>query len=144
MNCGKEQGARGQGQGTPPAIGVLLVTHGQLGRHLVDTVTGMLGGLSLPTDVLEVHRQPDPDLLTDAAREAAARLDTGAGVLLLTDAFGSTPSNIANRAAEGERHRVVAGVNLPMLVRIYNYPELDLDAIAEGAVEAGRQGIVSC
>lgn len=131
-------------QKTPPAIGVLLVTHGQLGQHLVDTVTGMLGELSLTTDVLEIHRQSDPDVLIDAAREAADRLDAGAGVLILTDAFGSTPSNIANRAAEGERRRVVAGVNLPMLVRIYNYPELELDAIAEGAVEAGRQGVVSC
>lgn len=126
-------------------IGVLLVTHGQLGQHLVDTVTGMLGGeLSLETDVLEVHRQSDPDVLIDAARQAADNLDTGAGVLILTDAFGSTPSNIANRAAGRGRCRVVAGVNLPMLVRIYNYPELGLDEIAEGAVEAGKQGVMSC
>lgn len=125
-------------------IGVLLVTHGQLGRHLVDTVTGMLGGLSLPTDVLEVHRESDPDVLIESVRAAAEELDAGAGVLILTDAFGSTPSNIANRAADGKRRRVVAGVNLPMLVRIYNYPELELDAIAEGAVEAGKQGIMSC
>jgi PTS system ascorbate-specific IIA component len=125
------------------SIGVLLVTHGRLGRHLVETVTGMLGELSLPTDVLEVHRQSDPDALIDAACDAARRLDAGAGVLVLTDAFGSTPSNIANRAAEREGCRVVAGVNLPMLVRIYNYPELDLDTIAAGAVEAGRQGIVT-
>lgn len=125
-------------------IGVLLVTHGQLGRHLVDTVAGMLGELSLPTDVLEVPRESDPDVLIESARAAAAKLDTGAGVLILTDAFGSTPSNIANRTADGERCRVVAGVNLPMLVRIYNYPELSLDAVAEGAVEAGKQGVVLC
>ncbi|MES1942835.1 PTS system fructose subfamily IIA component [Salinisphaera sp. PC39] len=125
-------------------IGVLLVTHGQLGRHLVDTVTGMLGELSLPTDVLEVHRQSDPDELINAARDAAARLDDGHGVLILTDAFGSTPSNIANRAADRDRHRVIAGVNLPMLVRIYNYPKLELDAMTASAVEAGRQGIMPC
>lgn len=126
------------------AVGVLLVTHGQLGQHLVETVTGMLGELSLPTEVLEVHRQADPDVLIDAARAAADRLDDGAGILMLTDAFGSTPSNIANRAADRARCRVVAGVNLPMLVRIYNYPRLDLDAIAASAVEAGRQGIMPC
>lgn len=125
-------------------IGVLLVTHGQLGRHLVDTVTGMLGELSLPTDVLEVHRQSDPDELINAARDAAARLDDGHGVLILTDAFGSTPSNIANRAADRDRHRVIAGVNLPMLVRIYNYPKLELDAMTASAVEAGRQGVMPC
>lgn len=125
-------------------IGVLMVTHGQLGRHLMDTVTGMLGELSLPTEVLEVHRHSDPDRMIEAARECAERLDDGTGVLILTDAFGSTPSNIANRAADRERWRVVAGVNLPMLIRIYNYPKLDLDAIARSAVEAGRQGIVPC
>lgn len=125
-------------------IGVLLVTHGQLGRHLVDTVTGMLGELSLPTDVLEVHRQSDPDELIGAARDAAARLDDGHGVLILTDAFGSTPSNIANRAADRDRHCVIAGVNLPMLVRIYNYPKLELDAMTASAVEAGRQGVMPC
>lgn len=125
-------------------IGVLLVTHGQLGQHLVETVTGMLGELSLPTDVVEVHRQSDPDVLLGTVREAVDRLDAGAGVLILTDAFGSTPSNVANRAADRERCRVVAGVNLPMLVRIYNYPELNLEEIAKGAVEAGRQGVILC
>lgn len=124
-------------------IGVLLVTHGRLGQHLVDTVAGMLDGLSLDTRVIEVHRQDDPDERAECARAAARRLDHGDGVIVLTDAFGSTPSNIANRlAAEG--YRIVAGVNLPMLVRIYNYPALPLDQMVASAVEAGRHGIMPC
>lgn len=124
-------------------IGVLLVTHGRLGQHLVDTVSGMLDGLNLDTRVVEVHRQDDPDERAEYARTAARGLDSGDGVIVLTDAFGSTPSNIANRlAADG--YRVVAGVNLPMLVRIYNYPGLPLDQMVESAVEAGRHGIMPC
>ncbi len=128
-------------------IGVLLITHGGLGAHFVETVTGMLGELSLPTEALEIHRHDDPDTHIARAQAAIDRLDHGAGVLLITDAFGSTPSNIANRAHAAQssgRSRVIAGINLPMLVRIYNYPTLTLDAIADSAIEAGRGGVVAC
>jgi len=125
-------------------IGVLLITHGRLGAHFVDTVTGMLGTLSRPTEVLEIHRQDDPDERSRMATEALAALDDGDGVLVITDAFGSTPSNIATRAAESGKVRVVAGINLSMLVRVYNYPQLALDDLAASAIEAGRAGVMAC
>lgn len=125
-------------------IGVLLITHGRLGSHFVETVTGMLGDLSRPTEVLEVHRHNDPDERSEAATDALARLDDGDGVLIITDAFGSTPSNIATRAADNREARVVAGINLSMLVRVYNYPQLELDDLATSAIEAGRAGVMAC
>lgn len=125
-------------------IGVLLITHGRLGAHFVETVSGMLGNLSRPTEVLEVHRHDDPDERSQAAADALARLDDGDGVLIITDAFGSTPSNIATRAADNDKTRVVAGINLSMLVRVYNYPQLALDDLAASAIEAGRAGVMSC
>lgn len=126
-------------------IGVLLITHGRLGAHFVDTLGGMLGELSLPTEVLEVHRNDDPDVHVERAASAMAELDHGNGVLVMTDAFGSTPSNIANRAHERATgdSLVVTGINLPMLIRIYNYPQLSLAAAADSAIEAGRNGIVT-
>ena len=123
-------------------VGVLLVTHGQLGRQLLDTVEEMIGGLPLPTETLEIHRGQDPDKLIELTRGAADRLDRGGGVLLLTDAFGSTPSNIACAVRQRPRTCVIAGLNLPMLVRIFNYPQLDLERMAQSAIEGGRQGIV--
>ncbi len=124
---------------------VLLITHGQLGAHLVSTVSDMLGGsLSLPTAALEVRSEQDPDQLVEQGRARIAGLDQGCGVLILTDAFGSTPSNIANRIAQHASCRVVAGLNLPMLIRIYNYPKLHLDALAEAAVQGGRRGVLLC
>jgi PTS system mannose-specific IIA component len=125
--------------------GLLLVTHGKLGRHLLDTMIDMMGGaLPLDTDTLEVRRVQSPAALIAQGTKTIERLDSGAGVLILTDAFGSTPSNIANRLSIVDRTEVVAGVNLPMLVRVFNYPKLSLAEMAKNAVEGGQRGIVIC
>jgi len=125
-------------------VGLLLVTHGKLGHFLLETMADMIGALPLAADVLEVRRVQATDVLLLQGRRMIERLDRGAGVLLLTDAFGSTPSNIANRLAEAPRTAVVAGVNLPMLVKVFNYPQLDLDAMSRAAVEGGQRGVVIC
>lgn len=126
------------------SIGVLLVTHGKLGHHLLDTMREMMGDLPLPADVLEVRRVSAHEVLISQGMKMIERLDNGGGVLILTDAFGSTPSNIANKLSRDERTAVVAGVNLPMLVRIFNYPRLDLAAMTQNAVEGGARGIIVC
>ena len=126
------------------SVGILLVTHGRLGQLLLNTVTEMMGTLPLPTAVLEVRRVQDPEVLLRQGARLIERLDDGAGVLILTDAFGSTPSNIATRLGCTPRTQVVAGVNLPMLVRIFNYPKLDLAAMTQNALEGGQRGVVVC
>lgn len=124
---------------------VLLITHGRLSQHLVETVSEMLGGkLSLETDVLEVRTIQDPDVLIKQGQRLVEKLDQGDGVLILTDAFGSTPSNIANRIASKVPARVVAGLNLPMLLKVFNYPGLSLAELAKAAVEGGQRGILEC
>lgn len=125
------------------AVAVLLVTHGQMGKHLLETVTEMVGNAPLPIDVVDIHRGQDPDQMIGMAADRARELDQGDGILMITDAFGSTPSNIAMRAAESCGARVVAGLNLPMLVRIFNYPELELESMTQGVVKGGRQGILA-
>lgn len=126
-------------------VGVLLVTHGKLGQNLLDTMRQMLGGeLSLRHDALEVHLVQNHEGLILQGQKLADRLESGAGVLVLTDAFGSTPSNIANKLSTGRNVRVVSGVNLPMLIRIFNYPKLSLPELAQCAVEGGQRGIISC
>lgn len=126
------------------SIGLLLVMHGKLGHHLLDTLTDMMGELPLAADVLEVRRVQAHEVLINQGRKMIERLDAGDGVLILTDAFGSTPSNIANKLADSDRVVVVAGVNLPMLVRIFNYPRLPLPEMARNAVEGGARGIIVC
>lgn len=127
-----------------PRCGVLLVTHGRLGHFLLDTLRDMLPQTTLACDVLEVRRVQDTEVLLRQGERMIARLDGGGGVLLLTDAYGSTPANLACRLGALPGVRVVAGVNLPMLVRVFNYPDLPLDALAQAAVEGGRRGVTLC
>lgn len=126
------------------SVGVLLVTHGKLGQYLLEIVGDMIGDLGLQADVLEVHRVQVHEGLIRQGQKLIDKLDSGAGVLILTDAFGSTPSNIANKLSTDRRSCVVAGVNLPMLVRIFNYPKLALPEMAQCAVDGGQRGIIAC
>lgn len=130
------------------SVGVLLVTHGKLGHFLLDTMRDMMAAdLPLAADVLEVRRVQAHEVLINQGLKMIERLGGGAGgdgVLILTDAFGSTPSNIANKLSVSSSTAVVAGVNLPMLVSVFNYPRLSLPEMAKKAVEGGQRGIVAC
>lgn len=126
------------------SVGILLVTHGKLGHFLLDCMRDMIGQLPLAADVLEVRRVQSHEVLINQGTKMIERLNSGAGVLMLTDAFGSTPSNIANKLSALHGSPVVSGVNLPMLVRVFNYPRADIDEIAKLAVEGGQRGIILC
>lgn len=126
-------------------VGILVVTHGNLGREMIATARSTLGGtLPLASKVLSVSQDCDPDKLTEKGLEYARALDSGDGVIVLTDMFGSTPSNIANRLAQQQNVRVLSGINLPMLIRIYNYAKDPLDTLIEKAVSGGRDGCMLC
>lgn len=126
------------------SVAVLLVTHNRIGAELLDTATRMLGRCPLPAAALAVTEQDDPARLLVEASRAVSDIDQGDGVLVLTDLFGSTPANVANALKACGRVRVLAGVNLPMLVRALNYPALDLPALADKALSGGRDGVLPC
>jgi PTS system ascorbate-specific IIA component len=126
------------------SVSLLLITHNELGSSLLETATKMLGNCPLLTEALAVTQGCDPDLLRSQARRMVTDLDRGDGVLVMADMYGSTPSNIASALRRPGRVAVVAGVNLPMLVRVLNYPHLDLAALTEKALSGGRDGIISC
>lgn len=125
-------------------VGILLITHDQVGQALLNTATATLGMCPLPVEVLEVRRGDSPELLLSRAKELVAALNCGAGVLVLTDMYGSTPSNIARALQVSKLVEVVAGINLPMLIRIFNYPRLSLVELTAKAVSGGRDGIFDC
>lgn len=126
------------------SVAVLLVTHNRIGAELLDTATRMLGRCPLPAASLAVCEQDDPETLLRDALLAVAEIDQGDGVLVLTDLFGSTPSNIANALKAGRQVQVLTGVNLPMLVRALNYAALDLPDLVDKALTGGRDGIMPC
>lgn len=123
-------------------VGLLIVSHGKLGDYLLETATQMLGVCPLATDVLPVSFDCDPDVMQQQAIDKIEALNAGLGVLILTDMYGSTPSNIVNRLLERYNIQVVTGVNLPMLIRVLNYPRLSLDELAHKALTGGRDGVV--
>jgi PTS system ascorbate-specific IIA component len=124
--------------------GLLLITHDQIGNAVIESATNMLGMCPMALEMVSVTTGCRPDAMMEMALAAIDRLDQGSGVLVLTDMYGSTPSNIANRLVGLERVRVVAGLNLPMLVRVLNYPRLELEELAQKAVSGGREGIFVC
>jgi len=126
------------------SVGLLLITHNDIGAALLATVVRMLGACPLPAQALTVTDDADRDGLRVAAMDLAAQLDQGDGVLVLTDLYGSSPANIAAALQDRPRVLAVAGVNLPMLVRVLNYPDLPLDALADKAMSAGREGVMRC
>ncbi len=125
------------------SVGILLITHDLIGTTLLQSARSILGVCPLPATNLSVSQNSEPEKLLSAARQAAQELDSGAGVLVLTDLYGATPSNIACRLQETGGRRVIAGLNLPMLIRVLNYPDLDLDELAGKAVSGGRDGVVT-
>lgn len=125
-----------------PQAGILLLTHEEIGRALIAAAQHVMPRLPCQLDALEVGANDDPATALPAAARAARALDHGGGVLVLSDLYGSTPCNIANKLTGlGVRARCVSGLNLPMLLRVLNYPDKPLDELAEVAASGGRGGI---
>lgn len=124
-------------------VGVLLVTHNGLGDSLVDCVRHVLGQTPANLKVLSVLADDDPVRKEEEGCALLASLDTGGGVLLLADMFGATPSNIGRRLCQLPNVAGVAGVNLPMLLRVVCNSGRPLDELAQMALEGGRECIVS-
>ncbi len=124
------------------SVGILLMTHEAMGAALVKAARHVLGTFALPLDVIEVGANADPDATLSTAAHQARGLDNGDGVLVLTDLYGATPCNVAQRMpALGVTMQCVSGLNLPMLLRVLNYPEQPLDQLAQTAANGGRGGI---
>lgn len=115
------------------AVGVVVITHGMLATELLNAAETIVGDLPRFTAV-SIGWHDDVAVATSAMARAIARVDSGAGVLLLTDMFGGTSSNLAMTFLEEGRVEVVTGVNLPMLIKLAR-------AVANGDVLAAARAI---
>jgi PTS system ascorbate-specific IIA component len=124
------------------AVGILLITHPGIGSALVAVAARLLRNLPLPVEALEVPFDGDPETLLPQASAALRKVDGGDGVLVLTDLYGATPSNLAARVAQlGTPVRRVSALSLPMLLRVMNYAELPLDELPAVAAAGARNGV---
>jgi PTS system mannose-specific IIA component len=118
--------------------GILLVTHNGLGESFVDCVSHVLGKIPSNLKVLSVFAGDDPQQKLVEGQVLIKQLDTGGGVLILSDVYGATPSNIGRQLCHAERVLGVAGLNLPMLLRVVSYPDTSLPELAKAALDGGR------
>ena len=123
-------------------IGLFLITHGSLGESLVQCACHVLNKRPQQIVQLGVAGQDDPLDALPLARDMMRLVDSGQGVLLLTDIYGATPSNIALKLLAPGRVEGVAGVNLPMLLRALTYRDKDMETLMAKAVAGGRDGVM--
>ena len=121
--------------------GILIIAHAPLASALRACVLHVFPDTAAGVLALDV----EPQATTQATQEQATTLLAQLGTpqtLVLTDVFGATPCNVAQRVVDGNRARLVAGVNLPMLLRTVNYRHEALDILVARAQAGGAQGIM--
>jgi PTS system ascorbate-specific IIA component len=123
-------------------IGILLMTHGTLGESLLHCASHILG--SRPPQLAQIGVTPhdDPQRILPLAIRLSRSVDSGQGIVVMTDIFGGTPSNVASRLLLPGRIEGVAGVNLPMLIRALTYRHESLAVVLEKALSGGAEGVV--
>jgi mannose PTS system EIIA component len=122
-------------------IGILIVSHCNLGRELLNAAEFIVGKID-GTDTMAITETTGTERLIKAIEEKVKALDTGDGVIILTDMFGGTPSNLSLSFLKEGRIEVLTGVNLPMMISIIqNRSSQKLSGLAEKALEAAKSGI---
>ena len=123
-------------------IGIVIVAHGGLAREYlsaIEHVVGHQGGIET------IAIEPDHNRTLKEAEicQAAESVDTGDGVVMVTDMFGGSPSNLSLRACRNDGRRILYGANLPMLVKLAKSRGLPLGDAVRAAMDAGRKYIDS-
>lgn len=123
-------------------IGILIITHGSFGEALLHNACQVLN--RQPAQIAQLGLEPDDDPLDllPRARQLRDALDSGEGVLILTDIFGATPANLALKLLAPGHTEGLTGVNLPMLLRALTYQDRDLATLVVRARDGGRDGIL--
>lgn len=124
------------------SVGLLLVTHGTLGNELLSIADGILGRRPLRALAVGVNPDIDTVALTQRLETELDGLDEGDGVLVLTDLFGASPCNVISSMQTAHHIAIVTGVNLPMLMKLYNYPERSLADLPPLLIDSGRRCIL--
>jgi mannose PTS system EIIA component len=124
-------------------IGILLITHDTLGESLLQCASHVLN--KRPDQVLQlgVAAGDDPTDLLPLAQNLLKLVDSGEGVLIITDIFGASPSNLAAKLLKPGKIEGIAGANLPMLLRAINYRDKGMDLLLTRATTGARDGVLN-
>lgn len=129
------------------SISILIITHPKIGSAFINTVRNTYGkDKELPLNISNMDIKPEANL-EQMIQELKQRIEQlhqqSTGILILTDLFGATTTNIAQEI-QSEKTRIVSGLNLSMLLRVMNYAQANLDQLAAYALQGGQAGILQC
>ena len=123
-------------------IGILIVTHKNLGDALIDAAEFIIGSKSEAIEAISIDINEDPEKLRKMITQGIKRVKQQEGVLILTDMFGGTPSNLSYSFLEEGKIEVLSGVNLPVLIKAINSRQkMELGALTECLEEYGKKSI---
>ncbi|HSE83748.1 MAG TPA: PTS sugar transporter subunit IIA [Thermodesulfobacteriota bacterium] len=125
-------------------VGVVVVTHGRLAEELISVVKFVMAGEpAIKMEGVSIDPNKEFEKFSQEIKKAIKKADEGDGVLVVTDMFGGTPSNVSLTFLEGKKLEVISGVNLPMLLKLATLSaKVTLDEAVEIAESAGRDNII--
>jgi PTS system ascorbate-specific IIA component len=123
-------------------ISILIITHGELGKSLIECATHVLGDKPLFLESLSIENDCTHESMFKQISEKINLLDQGDGVLILTDIFGATPCNIITKIIKPGKVSAIAGVNLSMLIRTISYRNEPFDSLISKAIQGAQDGII--
>lgn len=125
---------------------ILLITHNHVGSALLATAKRTVTEFPCEIKAISIPQDVNLDITRTQIHSTLTQIDEGNGVLILTDMYGSTPSNLAKSLLDQNQVsvKVISGLNLPMLLRAINYSNLPLSNLAEKAFLGGRDGVCIC
>lgn len=123
-------------------IGILIVTHANLGEALVDTLEFILGSRPEHLATVSIDIKEDPEALRKKIKKGIKTVNRDKGVIIFTDMFGGTPSNLSYSFLEEGRIEVITGINLPILMKVINIRgKMDITQTAAALIEHGKKSI---
>ena len=123
------------------SVGIVIVTHGQTGQSLVNDAEFILGHSLSRVRCIAFNRPGDQPATADELKQVIRESDHGEGVLILTDLVGASPANRVTGLLGDYHAAMVTGINLAMLIRVWNYRDTPLESLTHKAVQGGRRGI---
>ena len=122
-------------------IGILLVTHGEIGKSLIDCAAHILDNYPNSVESISINSNNNLNNYSDIISRKIEDLDKGNGVLIMTDIYGATPCNLLNKFTMKNKVEVVTGINLPMLIKAISDRKDNLDTLTNDSIECAKKNI---
>ncbi|MFL2667284.1 MAG: PTS sugar transporter subunit IIA [Burkholderiales bacterium] len=123
-------------------VGIVLITHGFLGQTLIDCAKHVIGDPLKNITAVGINGNGSIEAMTEKAAEAISNVDDGSGIIVLTDMYGGSPSNITKKLLESDNVYGISGVNLPMLIRVLTYQDRDIKTLIKKGLSGGSEGVM--